>query len=457
MPKAFSEEMLKNNPREVVLNALIDVFEKDCLSHIALRNALKGDFSKSERSFITRLLEGTIEQAIYLDFVIDVFSKTKSEKMKPFIRNALRQAVFELEFMDSIPERATCNETVNLVKASKFSPLSGFVNGVLRSIAGDLSKGKTKILEAYNKLSEDEKLEIDYRLPIWIIKKWSKDYGKEKALRLAKASISSNDRISVRMNLSKADKESIKKMLTDQGIEIEDMPYVSGLYLWGFDRLDELKAFKEGYIQPQDLSSMLVGIIAAPKKGDFCMDLCAAPGGKSLHLADLGAKVLSFDQSQNKVDLINENIKRSGFGNIEARVGDATCFNESLKESADLVLVDAPCSGLGVLAKKTDIKYKTKQIDIKTLSELQKSILKNAYEYLKVGGVLIYSTCTVNKNENDKNVEWLLKEFDLEADDLSLYLPKELVTETAKDGYIQLFQGEFPGDGFFISRMIKKG
>lgn len=449
---------MKNNPRELVLNTLIDVFEKDRLSHLALRKALEGDFSKNERNFITRLFEGTVEKLYYLDFVIDCFSKTKTDKMKAAIKNILRMAVFELEYMDSVPESATCNEAVKLAKAKGFGALSGFVNAVIRNIARDISAGKPVINERLMELESDKKLEVTYNIPIWIIKKWTRDYGKEKALKMAEALSESDSKTSVRMNLSKADKVTITESLKNDGVTFEETPYAPGLYLSDFDRLDALKAFKEGLIQPQDLSSMMVGLAAAPKKGDIVLDLCAAPGGKSLHLADLGANVTSFDLTEKKVALINDNIKRCGFKNMEARQGDAREYNENLKSSADIVIVDAPCSGLGVISKKSDIKYKTKQIDIKTLSELQKEILKNAYAYLKPGGVLIFSTCTVNKNENDKNVKWMEEELGLVPDDLSKYLDAEITgaSETAKEGFIQLFPGKFPGDGFFISRMIKK-
>lgn len=246
-------------------------------------------------------------------------------------------------------------------------------------------------------------------------------------------------------------------MLRDQGVTVRPalwLPYAR--YISGFNYIPALYAFREGRIQVQDVSSMLVGELAAPRPGDRVLDMCAAPGGKSLHIADMlkgTGLVEARDLTEYKVGLIEENIERSGVINVVARRQDATIPDRKSVKAFDIVLADLPCSGLGVIGKKTDIKYRITPDRIRELVQLQRQMLHNAADYVKPGGLLIYSTCTICEEENEENVQWFLAHYPFTADSLEEYLPEELKNEDIGQGYIQLLPGIHGADGFFIARM----
>ncbi len=443
------------NDRELVLDLLVDIVEKGMFSHVSINNMLKKYqyLDKTERAFITRLTEGTIENLILLDYIIDQFSSVKVKKMKPLIRNILRMSVYQFLYMDSVPNAAACNEAVKLATKRGFGQLKGFVNGVLRNINRNLEEIKypdaSKDLPTY--------LSIVYSIPLWIIEQWIFQYGVEYASRMAKATLEHDFRITVRCNTKDFSVEQITKKLEDEGVEVQSTPYnENGLYLSGIDYIGKLNAFKDGLISVQDFSSMLVAYIAEPKENDYCIDMCAAPGGKSIHLAELmkgTGTVEARDISENKISLIESNINRVGVTNVIPLVKDAFLLDEDMIEKADIVIADLPCSGLGVIGKKSDIKYNMTKDKQDELVRIQRCILENAVKYIKKGGYLVFSTCTTNKQENEENFKWLIEKFGLRPVDISEKIPKNIVdTDTAKDGYVQLLMGVHQTDGFFISK-----
>lgn len=443
----------KVNSREIVLEILTDVLENNEFSHIALREKLKKykDLDKTNRNFITRISEGTLENLIQIDYIINKFSKIKVKKMKPLIRNILRMSVYQLLYMDNVPNSAVCNEGVEIAKNHGFGPLKGFVNGVLRNIARNIDNIKypdenTDIIKAYS---------IRYSMPEWIVSLWIKDFGKEKT-KIILDGIRKHRPLCVRCNLSKAPREEIINSLSKQEITIEESEILSeGLFLSDYDNVESIKAHEDGLVSVQDISSMLVGKIASPKNGDYIIDVCAAPGGKSIHVADIlngSGHVDSRDISEYKINMIKENINRAGFSNIDTVIKDATVFDEESVSKADIIIADLPCSGLGVLSKKTDLKYNITEESLDSLVELQRDILKQIESYVKAGGVLIYSTCTVNKKENEENVKWFENNFPFSLESIDDYIPEELQGDTTKKGYLQLFPGSNNCDGFFIAR-----
>ena len=261
----------------------------------------------------------------------------------------------------------------------------------------------------------------------------------------------------VRLNTSLAKKEDIIKSLKDQEVLVKESPFLDTvLWLEGFDHIESLLAFQKGWLQVQDLSSCLVGLAANPQEGDVVLDVCGAPGGKALHIADLlkgTGHVQVRDVSEQKVNLINENIDRSGFSNLTAQVWDALVLDEAFLEKADIVLADLPCSGLGILGKKPDIKQKMKPEALASLAKLQREILSVVWQYVKPGGILIYSTCTIDKQENEENMTWFLEQFPFQPVDIQGRLGEKLNCETMKEGYLQLLPGLYPCDGFFLSVM----
>lgn len=424
--------------RELVLDILIEVNEKDKYSHLMIREVLSKYqyLEKKERAFLTRLAEGTIEHGIELDYIIGSFASVKVNKMKPLIRNLLRMSVFQLKYMDSIPDSAVCNEAVKLAKKRGFAKLSGFVNGVLRNIARGLGE-----LQYPDEQKEPEHfLEVTYSVPRWMIAQWMADYGYEQTKSIC-ASFLEEKPITIRTNLTRCTPKELRERLEAEGVSVEaveSLPYAFAIS--GFDYLQSLEAWREGLFYVQDLSSMMVAETAEPKAGDYIMDVCAAPGGKSSHLAeklDGTGMVEARDLTEYKVSLIEENIARHGLSNMTAVLMDATCYDKESVEKADILICDLPCSGLGVMGKKTDIRYKMTQDKQAQLVELQRRILDTVYSYVKPGGTLVYSTCTINKAENEGNVNWFAQK----------HPEYELLSSK------QMFPGESCNDGFFIAKL----
>lgn len=445
------------NTREIILDMLMEICEKGAYSHVVLRQTLRKYqyLDKRDRAFMTRITEGTLENRILIDYTIDCVSKVKVKKMKPLIRNLLRMSVYQMLYMDSVPTSAACNEAVKIAIKRSFGQLKGFVNGVLRAIVRN--RDSIKFPDASKNLVEH--LHIVYSMPVWIVEQLIVQYGTEEASRIIKAMNSQSKAICVRVNTLKASKEEVVKLLEGEDITVtRSEVYENALYLENIDYLENTEAFNEGLISVQDLSSMLVAVIADPKEGDYCIDLCAAPGGKALHLWELmkgRGTVIARDISERKVDLIEENIDRTEAEGVEAQVFDATELDVNMIEKADIVIADLPCSGLGVIGKKSDIKYNMDAGKEDELVSLQRQILDNAWQYVKKGGTLIYSTCTLNKKENIENMEYIKNKYQLKPVDISEYVPEGYCRGTAKDGYLQMLPGIDGSDGFFICRFEK--
>ncbi len=435
--------------RELALDMLLEISEKGGFCHIVERQALSKYqyLPKKERALATRLTEGVIERLFSIDYAINQVSKTKTEKMKPVIRNILRIGAYQLLYMDRIPDSAACNEAVKLAVKRHFSGLKGFVNGVLRSIARNR---ETLVFP-----DEETRLSI----PSWILSMWNQDLGEENALAAAEAFLQERPTC-VRCNLDKGSADAIIESLNNQGVKTTRLPgFEDVLYISGYDYLETLDAFAEGLIQVQDVSSSLVGRAAAPRAGDFVLDVCAAPGGKSLHMAELlkgTGMVEARDLTVQKVSLIEENIHRLGFLNIRVKVWDARKPDPSVKEKADIVLADLPCSGLGIIGRKPDIKYRMTRKTCGELARLQREILSVIWEYVKPGGTFVYSTCTIDKMENEDNRAWFLENFPFEPTDISEAMEGVCSEESLKEGFLQLLPNRHSSDGFFLSVFRRK-
>lgn len=429
------------NLRALALDILCAVNEEGRYSHLMLRQVLEKYqyLQKNARAFLTRLVEGTLERQLALDYVVDAFSRTKVARMKPLIRNLMRMSAYQILYMDGVPDSAACDEAVRLAKKRGFSGLSGFVNGVLRSIAREGAHVGWPDAE----LQPLSALSIRYSVPEWIVGLWAGRYGMEQTERIL-SGFSGEQPLSVRVNLNKTTPEELRGELEAEGLVVqtaESLPYA--LSLAGVDHLGALKSFREGKFYVQDISSMRVAELAGVREGDLVIDVCAAPGGKSLHLAELmhgTGLVEARDLTDYKVGLIRENIARHGAKNVRAVQMDATVHDESSVERADVLICDLPCSGLGVLGKKPEIRYRMTPEKTRELALLQRQILGCVQDYVKHGGALVYSTCTINSGENEENVAWFLQEF-----------PEyELVCEE------QLFPGGENRDGFFLAKLLRR-
>lgn len=442
--------------RELILEILLEVTKGNEYSHIALRNVLNKYqyLDKKDRAFITRVTEGTLEHMIEIDYIINQFSKVKVNKMKPVIRCILRSAVYQLKYMDSVPDSAVCNEAVKLATKKGFHNLKGFVNGVLRNIARNLDNITYPDESDYVKY-----LSVKYSMPEWILKQWLNDYDRE-TLEIVLKDFLKEKPTTVRCNLNQMSKEELTRSLEAEGVQVEEHPYLPyALEISSYDYLADLESFQQGRFYVQDISSMLVAHIANPKDGDYVIDVCAAPGGKALHMAELlhgTGQVEARDLTDYKVNLIQENINRVGMQNMTAVKWDATILDEKSVEKADIVVADLPCSGLGVLGKKTDLKYKMTEDTQSQLIALQRDILAKVQAYVRPEGTLIYSTCTIHSGENMENVHWFLEHFkDFELVSIEDRLCDELKKDIIEEGCIQLLPGVHQSDGFFIAKFRK--
>lgn len=443
------------NEREIVLEVLLEITEHGMYSHIVLRDVLNKYqyLEKKERSFITRVTEGTLEHMMEIDYILDQFSKVKVKKMKPVIRNIMRSSVYQMKYMDSVPVSAACNEAVKLAVRKGFGSLRGFVNGVLRNVARNLDQIEYPT-EPLKRLS------IQYSMPEWILNLWLKAYDSDIVEQMLQA-FQRETPLTIRCNLRMVTPKQLKEHLEAEGVTVQVHPYLEyAFHISEFDHLGDLESFQNGEFSVQDISSMLVSELAAPKEGDYVIDVCAAPGGKSLHMAEKlngSGHVEARDLTEYKVSLIQENIERTGLSNVEAVQQDALIFDEASVGKADIVLADLPCSGLGVLAKKTDLKYKATKEGADSLAKLQREMLKNVQAYVKDEGKLVYSTCTINPAENMDNVHWFLNQYpEFELIDIRGSLCEELQKDVKENGCIQLLPGVHQSDGFFLACMKKR-
>ena len=430
---------MAENAREIVLDTLLEIEKNKVFSNQLLKSVLdKYDYLElQDKRFIKRLTEGCIERRIELDYYLNQYSSVPVNKMKPLIRCLMRMGVYQIVYMDKIPDAAACNEAVKLAVKRKFVNLKGFVNGVLRKIARNKEN-----LPLPDKCKVEEYLSVKFSVPEWIVGMWLAEYGEENTTTILEA-LAGIHPVSVRFatHLSEEQQKSYVREWEKQGVvakKSEELPYVYTLE--AVDGVSNLKGFEEGAFTVQDISSALCVEAAGVKATDICMDICAAPGGKTMLAAEKAAKVLARDVSENKVNLIIENTERMGLADkVETQSWDATVTDEDKQEYADVVFMDVPCSGLGVMGKKRDIKYHVTPESLESLMELQKQIIDKSWKYVKKGGVLMYSTCTIHKGENQQMSRFICENY-------------PFVLEEEK----QILPGFMEADGFYYARLRRK-
>lgn len=447
------------NQRDLSLSMLKEIYAGNEFSHILIRQVLdKYDYLEgSEKAFIKRLTEGTLERTIELDYVINQFSNTPVNKMKPLIRSLMRMSVYQILYMDSVPDSAVCNEAVKLAALHKFTSLKGFVNGVLRNIA----RNKQQI--SYPEKEKDfvNYLSVRYSLPVWMVEHFIKVYDKEKVEKICEGLLKERTvTIRLKETMDTEEKEQLLKQWKQQGILVEEHPYLPYAYNLGkTEGVKNMAGFEEGLFQVQDVSSMLVAQVAGIKEGMQILDVCAAPGGKATHAAEKlrgTGQVLARDLTEYKVDFLLENADRLQLSNLWAEGWDACIFDESKEEWADILFCDAPCSGLGIMGKKRDIKYRLTPDSLKDVCQLQRQILETVWRYVKKDGILMYSTCTINKEENEKQVQWIVENLPFEVVSIRNELPEEVKADESEYG-LQLLPGVHETDGFFLCKLRRAG
>lgn len=430
------------NTRAVTLKLLKKIENDKSYSNIILDKALSdSDYSAQEKKFISALFYGVVERSITLDAVINKYSKVKTKKLDTDVLLILRIGIYQLLYMDSVPDSAAVNESVKLAKKCKNPSLSGYVNGVLRAF---IRNGKA-LPEGKNQING---LSVLYSCPEWLVEKWLNEIGEDKTVSLLKTSIG-KARVTVRVNTTRMSVDEVVGILENDGFEVEKTFLDSCLAISGGVAVEKSKAYQLGLFHVQDISSQLCCMALEAKEGETVIDVCAAPGGKSFTVAEMmnnKGKVLSFDLHESRVKLIDDGAKRLGLDIVEAKQNDASVFDSDMPH-VDRVLCDVPCSGLGVIRRKPEIKYKNPE-DFDQLPEIQYNILCAASKYLKVGGILVYSTCTVSKAENENVVERFLKEnHDFEGAVINNEFSE------LSDYKATIIPEYFNSDGFFIAKL----
>ena len=436
----------KINVRKLALAVLDRIESAGQYSNIALDTAIsRSGVSSADKALLTTLVYGVIERKITLDYYINSVSTLPPSKIEASVRNAIRLGLYQLAYLDRIPDHAAINESVGLVgKRSK-----GFVNAILR---GFVRGGKTLALPSFSETSPEKYLSVKYSVSEGICGRFCHDFGAELAEELISA-MNEPPPITLRVNTLKISREKMLEILGNVGINAEETAYSPfGIRLPSGTAYSDIPGGDEGLWFVQDEASQLAAAVLGARSGERIIDCCACPGGKSFSLAIcMGNKgsVASFDLHASKLSLIEKTAKRLGIDIIETSERDGRIFDESLAESADRILCDVPCSGLGVIAKKPDIRYKDIG-EAERLPEIQLAIAENNLRYLKKGGTMVYSTCTLLPAENEENVKKLLERHK----ELSL-VPFE-VGGIRSDGILTLLPDGKGSDGFFIAKLIKK-
>ena len=416
--------------RGVAFSVLLKVFENASYSNIALDKALsESDLSPLDKAFASNIVYGVLTNLLFLDYQIESYSKIPFKKLSEKVKTILRISLYQMIFMDKVPQSAAVNEGVKLSKKQAFKS-SGFVNAVLRAF---IREGK----KLPPKDDPVKYLSLMYSYPLWIVKKWLSYFGEDECEELLEAG-NMTPPLTVRVNETKITKEELKKRLA-----AEDGAAESALNLTKRGSVADMKEFREGLFTVQDAAAQKAVLTLSPRKGDKVLDMCAAPGGKTTHIAEIvgeSGEVYAWDIYPHKIKLIEDTAIRLGLKNIKTYVHDAKEPKEELYGYFDKVLLDAPCSGLGIIRRKPDIKWSRQKEDIAQIAKEQKALLCAAANYVKPGGKLLYSTCTINREENEDMVMGFLKTHTVFEKE------KEVLLLSHKDGT----------DGFFICSMIKK-
>lgn len=426
--------------RNIALKSLYEINIKQAYSNIVLDkfiNENREKLSNLDINFISELVYGVVTWKLTLEYIIQKYSKTKIKKMSDWVKNILYLGSYQIIFLDKVPKSAAVNESVNLCKKYNFKSV-GLVNAILRKIE------KSDYEEISNLTNSITRISLKYSMPEWIVKKFCDEYGEEETADICQ-NLNLRPNISVRINKLKG-----KVELGEKGI-LEDFRTITGT-----KNITKTKEYIEGNITIQDEAAGLSSFILAPKEGEMVLDACSAPGGKTTYLAELmhnKGKIVAWDIYEERLKQVDQNAKRLGIDIIQTEVHDATKLKEEYEEKFDKILLDVPCLGLGVIRRKPDIKWNRQENDIKEISDIQFNILKTCSKYLKNNGVLVYSTCSMLKEENDEIIEKFIKEENFETVNIDEQIPNEFSKITTNN--MVKFLPSQKHDGFFIT-MLKK-
>lgn len=437
------------NCRKLAVKILNRVLNEGAYSNIILSNELNEvELNDKDKALLTEIVYGVLRRKKTLDIIIGNFVKD-IKLMDKDILNILRVAVYQMNFLDKIPSYAACNEAVEEAKEVSENDAK-LVNGILRSF----TKNPDDINVPGNKIDE---YAYKFSFEPWMIRLLIKQYGENTAKRIM-AGLNNVPKVSIRVNELKADYDDVYEELENMEYDIEEGSVCpEAISIKGGKSIESNPLFMEGKMTVQDESAMLIAPLLDLEEGMTVLDLCSAPGGKTTHIAEIlgnTGKVLAFDLHESKLNLIKENCERLGITNVEVAANDATKLNAELISSSDRVLIDVPCSGLGIIRKKPEIKWNKKRNDLREIIPVQRDIMENAWQYLKKGGIMIYSTCTLNKEENEENIEWFVnKHKDCEVK--KIFVGKQDNLAYNRDGSLTIMPNENM-DGFFVAKLEKR-
>jgi 16S rRNA (cytosine967-C5)-methyltransferase len=440
--------------REIALEGLLQVEKSGAYSNLLLNNLIeKYKVNGKDAGLLTEIVYGTIQRKDLLDYYLAPFLK-QSKKLESWVLPLLRLSLYQMEFLDRIPAHAVIFEAVEIAKKRGHKGIASMVNGVLRSI----QRQGVPSLEAIK--DPAERLAVETSHPLWLVEEWIEEFGLEAAKKMCEVNLLPPVP-AARVNVDKLTVKQALQMLKEEGIEAEAGDLSEDAVKLKKGNIAHTKAFQQGFVSIQDESSMLVARALGPEENDVILDSCAAPGGKTSHIAERlhgTGKVISLDLHPHKVRLIQEQVHRLQLKNVEAKALDARKAGEHFeKESFDKILVDAPCSGFGVIRRKPDIKLNKTKEDSKHLSRIQLAILEEVAPLLKKGGRLVYSTCTIERIENEGVVQTFLNnhpEFEWD-ESVRERLPNKL-KHYVQDGQVQILPHYFLTDGFYIACLRKK-
>ena len=442
--------------RELALKIIVKIEKEEGYSNIVLNQTInenRKQLSDKDISFISEIVYGVLTWKITLDEIIKKYSKIRLKKLSIWILNILRISIYQIIFLDKVPKSAAVNEGVNLAKRYGHKASSNFTNAILR-------KAEKKDYEDLFKIENDiERISKTTSMPVWIIKELNKNRDLKEVEDIC-INLNKKPKIDIRINKLKTTIKEVEEKLDKEKIKykkiIEEMPEF--LELEKIKNIENDELFKKGYFTVQDISAGMTAKILSPKPNENILDACSAPGGKTTYIAEMmenKGKIIAGDVYKHRLSLINENCKRLGINIVETKEIDGTIYKKEYYQKFDKILLDVPCLGIGVIRRKPDIKWKRKEEDINTISKLQEEILKNCSNYLKPGGELVYSTCSILEEENEK----IIKKFIKETKNFEIINLKEEVKDfkkfITKDGFLLINPSE-NYDGFFICKLLKK-
>lgn len=393
--------------RNIALNCLYKIDEENGYSNIVLDeylNQYREKLNKKDINLISEIVYGTITWKLTIDAILQKYSKIKLKKMSCWVLNILRMGAYQIIFLDKIPKSAAVNESVKLAKKYAFKSTS-FINAILRKVE------KADYEELKNIQDDKERISKVYSMPEWLVEELLKEYSLQIVEQICKYS-NEKPKTTIRINTLKTNKIDFLKKLEESNIEYEETNLENFIHIKNVKNIGDIDLFKQGLFTVQDIGAGKISLMLAPNNNDLVLDACSAPGGKTTHMAELmknEGKIIACDIHPHRIKLVEENAKRLGTSIIKTSVQSATDFVKEYEEKFDKILLDVPCLGIGVMKRKPDIKWQRNKDDIQEITKIQFSILNECSKYLKVGGELVYSTCSILKDENENLIEKWLK------------------------------------------------